>query len=478
MKKLVYILSLTIGLIMTGCTQWENVEPLSPEAIGSSNPELTVTAPDSITSDVITFTIATKNASHLAFMVVQGTGEVDYTALLQGRYSNANAAEVDPEGFEQTFNMRGAVPGEVYSIFVVAADSVGVQKTFEKVMGAFDVESPYVAGDPNLTATNNGTRATVTFNEAILRADNMGAITYDVYDADFNVILEGTATAVANGSELVVSLPSTVVFDAVVYVLLSFEEGAVEDLYGNKMAAIDNYLEDGLPNGPWWSYDPEEVIETDSFFRDGHGYAFVGKINLGNGMQEFGGPIMPLTYVESNVEIGEVSATAWTMPSILNMFGEEAISSGAVTPNEEVPAYTYASTVNSQETEIISFYDKTNGFPVLGTMILGQNNQTYTVYAADYDEEAGQVYPGWDFAVFEFQGGGQTFDGCAFIGKSPVIITIDGNQAGMVAEIDPEAFQFHDGDILMGSSKVDVLDTPVVLKNVNVNREKVFRIAE
>ena len=106
MKKLVYILSLTIGLIMTGCTQWENVEPLSPEAIGSSNPELTVTAPDSITSDVITFTIATKNASHLAFMVVQGTGEVDYTALLQGRYSNANAAEVDPEGFEQTFNMR------------------------------------------------------------------------------------------------------------------------------------------------------------------------------------------------------------------------------------------------------------------------------------------------------------------------------------------------------------------------------------
>ncbi|MBQ6938360.1 MAG: hypothetical protein IJN35_00760, partial [Muribaculaceae bacterium] len=306
MKKLVYILSLTIGLIMTGCTQWENVEPLSPEAIGSSNPELTVTAPDSITSDVITFTIATKNASHLAFMVVQGTAEVDYTALLQGRYSNANAAEVDPEGFEQTFNMRGAVPGEVYSIFVVAADSVGVQKTFEKVMGAFDVESPYVAGDPHLTATNNGTRATVTFNEAILRADNMGAITYDVYDADLNVILEGTATAVANGNELVVSLPSTVVFDAVVYVLLSFEEGAVEDLYGNKMAAIDNYLEDGLPNGPWWSYDPDEVIGSDSFFRDGHGYAFVGKINLGNGMQDFGGPIMPLTYVESNVAIGEV----------------------------------------------------------------------------------------------------------------------------------------------------------------------------
>ncbi len=484
MKKLVYILSLAIGLLMTGCAQWDPMESLPRDTWGAE-PEITIEVSplDSITgaliSDKMDVVFYLKNATNFSFVYDEGEAQsIDFTALLKGQYGGWSA-EPAVEGDTLGIQLTGFEPGKTYTIYAVVANAAGVQTTAVKTVGAVDVTAPAIVANSELSATNNGKQVTVAFDEAIVRTDAMPAVTYEVLNENLESYATGDATAMASGRNLVVSLPSTFEFDGFSIVLLSFAEGSVEDAYGNKMAALVNVLdEEGVPNGPWWSYDPNEVIETDSFFRDGHGYAFVGKIDLGNGYSDFGGPIMPLTYVESNVAIGEVSATAWTMPSILNMFSEEAISSGAVTPNEEVPAYTYASTVNGQETEIISFYDITNGFPVLGTMILGQNNQTYTVYAADYDEEAGQVYPGWDFAVFEFQGGGQTFDGCAFIGKSPVIIVIDGNQAGMVAEIDPEAFQFHDGDVLMGSSMVDVLDAPVVLKNVNVNREKVFRIAE
>ena len=105
----------------------------------------------------------------------------------------------------------------------------------------------------------------------------MGAITYDIYDENYEVVGEGTATAVANGNQLVVTLPSTVTFDAISFVLLSFEEGAVEDKFGNKMAAIDNYLEDGLPNGPWWMVDPNaKETPTDGFLREDVGFAWYG----------------------------------------------------------------------------------------------------------------------------------------------------------------------------------------------------------
>ena len=482
MKKLVYILSLAIGLILTGCAKWENFESLSPDTWGAE-PVLEVTAPDSIKTEVISFTIKTVNATNIAYMVTASPAtNIDYTILLQGMYQGSNGGEVDPEGFEQTFSLKGAVPGNTYYLYVVAANAAGVQATYEKAMGAHDLDAPYLTSDPALKATNKGYRATLTFNEAIVRSDVMGAITYDIYDENYEVVGEGTATAVANGNQLVVTLPSTVTFDAISFVLLSFEQGAVEDKFGNKMAAIDNYLEDGLPNGPWWMVDPNASEgPTEGFFKDGHGYAFVGRIDLGNGMQDFGGPVMPLTYVASDVALGEdIVATQWSMPSILNMFGEESISSGLVTPNEAVSAFTYSAQVEGGNTEIISFFDMTTGYPVLGTMALGQNGELYEVYAADYNAAAGQVNPGWDFAVFTFEGQGKTFDGCAFIGTAPVIIVIDGNQAQMVAEIDPETFQFHDGDLFSVSYGINVLDEPVVLENVNleVNRNKVFNYAK
>ncbi|MBR2379134.1 MAG: hypothetical protein IKA91_06835 [Bacteroidaceae bacterium] len=41
MKKLVYIFSLAIGLLMTGCDLWEHTEPLAPDTWGAV-PELLV----------------------------------------------------------------------------------------------------------------------------------------------------------------------------------------------------------------------------------------------------------------------------------------------------------------------------------------------------------------------------------------------------------------------------------------------------
>ena len=469
MKKLVYILSLTIGLIMTGCTPWENVEPLSPDAIGSSNPELTVVAPDSITSDVIEFTITANNASHLAYMVVQGTGEVDFTALLQGRYNGAQVGEI-PAEFEQTFSMRGAVPGETYSIFVVVADSVGVQATFEKVMGAYDVESPYVTGEYQLAPANKGTRTTVTFNEAIIRNDNMGAITYEVLDENFASIDAGTATATASGSQLTVSLPSSTVFEQLVYVLLSFEEGAVEDLYGNKMTAIVNGLDDaGIPNGPWYMYDPTVVDDEDALFKSDMGYCYYGvskSFTQDESETTVGSEFFNVTLAQAGFDLTEyfgepLTGDKWTMPSIMSILqGAEPA---------DVPAFSYEAKANDGETYTwLTFFDpeSENGLSFVGQYDLTAGGLgVVDCYSASYDASSGNLYTSWDF-VYADRNGQMVLQNA---GYKPCVIFIGDMGEGEKPYI---LFDFEDllilDETMVGAAGANFYEQPVCLENATI----------
>ena len=253
MSKIYTAIILAIGLIITSCTKLTDREYLFP------SPELTVVVPDSITSGIITFTISAKNATNLAYIIVRGVGNIDYYSLLQGEYSDAYMTSINPDGFEHTFNIKDVFPNESYSLYVAVSNNHNQIATFKKGYN-YETIPPYITYISDIkehTATNNGTRTTITFNEDIVRNDDMGAITYDVLDENLDYIATGTATATASGCQLTVSLPSSTVFEQLVFVLLSFEEGAVEDLCGNKMTAIENGLDyDLLPNGPWYMYDP------------------------------------------------------------------------------------------------------------------------------------------------------------------------------------------------------------------------------
>ena len=461
MKKLVYILSLAIGLILTGCAKWENFESLSPDTWGAE-PVLEVTAPDSIKTEVISFTIKTVNATNIAYMVTASPAtNIDYTILLQGMYQGSNGGEVDPEGFEQTFSLKGAVPGNTYYLYVVAANAAGVQATYEKAMGAHDLDAPYLTSDPALTATNKGYRATLTFNEAIVRTDVMGAITYDIYDENYEVVGEGTATAVANGNQLVVTLPSTVTFDAISFVLLSFEQGAVEDKFGNKMAAIDNYIEDGLPNGPWWMVDPNaKETPTDGFLREDVGYAWYGvstAFKQAGSETEVGSAIFNVTFEQADVDLTEffgspLKADKWSIPSIMGILKGATVA--------DVPCYVYEAPAQNGNMYTWATFFNPEGLVVAGTYDLSNSglSSKQECYLASYDPESGDLYTSWDFVVDKVNGQ----DAMVNAGlKACVIFIADlGEGEGPYILFDFEELYLLD-ESLLGTSNVNFYEEPV-----------------
>lgn len=259
MKKIVYMLPLAICLILAGCAKWDEFEPLPADTWGAVC-ELTVETPDTVTTTELPITVITRNASYVALLLSDtAMVNINYTTLLQEQYAGASRFETNYDA--DTLDLKtGVVAGNTYYLYVVGVNNAGVQTTFNKVIGAIDVTAPVITSTFPLTPTNEGRTVTLTFNETIVRESGAGAITYQVLDGTMSEVYKGTIAETdieASGRNLRVSLPTTVEFaEGVQYaVLLSFAEGAVADVYGNPMAAINNQLEDGgLPSGPWWRY--------------------------------------------------------------------------------------------------------------------------------------------------------------------------------------------------------------------------------
>ena len=284
MKKLVYILSIAIGLVVTGCAQWEDFDSLAPDTWGPV-PELTVEldaaaldAEGNLIKDYLPIRITTKHATDMGYVVSTTPAEVNYTSLLQGSYGNF-ISEVDSAGAVIEHDLEGATPGNTYYIYAVAANAAGVQTTAVKAVGAIDVDAPQPLTNPQLTATQGGKRAVIAFNENILRDETMGAIKYAIYNIDTNEFVEEgvVADATAAANNLTVTLPATVEYAAETYyiVVLSFEEGAVTDLYGNKMAAIEgvyNVNDMAVETGYWWLVEPKGNVDPNQFFNEGTYY--------------------------------------------------------------------------------------------------------------------------------------------------------------------------------------------------------------
>ena len=260
MKKIIYMLPLAICLIMAGCAKWDEFEPLPADTWGATC-ELTVETPDTVTTTELPITVITRNASYVALLLSDtAMVNIDYTTLMQEQYPGASRIETNYEGDTLDLKVSGVVAGNTYFLYVVGVNKAGVQTTFNKAIGAIDVTAPVITSTFPLTPTNEGRTVTLAFNETIVRESGAGAITYQVLDGTMTEAFKGTIAETdieASGRNLRVSLPTTVEFaEGVQYaVLLSFAEGAVSDVYGNPMAAINNQLEEGgLPSGPWWRY--------------------------------------------------------------------------------------------------------------------------------------------------------------------------------------------------------------------------------
>lgn len=468
MKKLVYMLSLAIGLIMTGCAQWENIEPMAPDTWGPVA-ELTVNTPDSVLTEALPIEIITKHATNIALTISTEPVEIDYTTLLQGGYG-ALVAEVDSAGDAKSVNYPDVVPGTTYYLYVVAANGAGVQTTFAKVIGAYDVTAPYITSVFPLTPAQQGRRVTLAFNEAIIRNDNMGAITYAVLDENLETIATGDAAATASGSNLTVTLPETVAFpeNAMSFVLLSFAEGAVTDLYENKMVAIENGLDaDLLPTGPWWSYEnnPGSDVEIEGFFQDGKILYYNGESKAlsddGKTPVEFGSPELTLTLEETGVDMSTIydgvdfTGNLWSFPSIFGIFNPDA-------PIDiyDVPCYSYDAEVEGQTYTFFTMIDAANQGLTSAGMFPISDTQKVECYLGHYNSQSGQLYFGWDFVLTNMSG----IEVAQFNGYTPCVFFVEGEQAKLLLDFDQ---LFIVDDTAFEMTGVNVYTTPVVLENYN-----------
>lgn len=398
MKKIVYMLPLAICLIMAGCAKWDEFEPLPADTWGAAC-ELTVETPDTVTTTELPITVITRNASYVALLLSDtAMVNIDYTTLLQEQYPGASRIETNYEGDTLDLNVSGVVAGNTYFLYVVGVNKAGVQTTFNKAIGAIDVTAPVITSTFPLTPTNEGRTVTLAFNETIVRESGAGAITYQVLDGTMTEAFKGTIAETdieASGRNLRVSLPASVVFaEGVQYaVLLSFAEGAVADVYGNLMAAINNQLEaGGLPSGPWWRYINEggggDTPSTDEFFHEGEyffammfdgeqqlsttaNFSYTGDFDISGWGEYFTG----------------ITAQEWSISGFL----EGSIQ--GVTP-VPFPAFSYEMTEQGQTFELMTMMVASADAPLPIAQYQGQD-----VYLVDFIESEKTLYINVEFMV-------------------------------------------------------------------------------
>ena len=256
-----------------------------------------------------------------------------------------------------------------------------------------DWEAPYIVSPYHLEASRNGRSVTMEFNRSIVRDNTMGAISYEVLveeAGEARTIYQGNfpeENIAAEGRMLTVTLPESIVFErGVTYtVLLSFEEGAVEDLYGIKMEAIVNEMqEDGQPTGPWW-------YVLDGFFQEGE-YTFAMMFDGGSGEQQL--------YTTANFSYtGDFDISGWgsyftgitAQEWSISGFLEGSIQ--GVTP-VPFPAFSYEMTEQGQTYELMTMMVASADAPLPIAQYQGQD-----VYLVDFIESESKLYINVEFMV-------------------------------------------------------------------------------
>ena len=177
----------------------------------------------------------------------------------------------------------------------------------------------------------------------------------------------------------------------------SHAEGAVADVYGNLMAAINNQLEaGGLPSGPWWRYINEggggDTPSTDEFFHEGE-YFFAMMFDGGSGEQQQLSTTANFSYT-GDFDIsgwGEyftgITAQEWSISGFL----EGSIQ--GVTP-VPFPAFSYEMTEQGQTYELMTMMVASADAPLPIAQYQGQD-----VYLVDFIESEMTLYINVEFMV-------------------------------------------------------------------------------
>lgn len=326
-----------------------------------------------------------------------------------------------------------------------------------------DWEAPYIVSPYHLEASRNGRSVTMEFNRSIVRDNTMGAISYEVLveeAGEARTIYQGNfpeENIAAEGRMLTVTLPESIVFErGVTYtVLLSFEEGAVEDLYGIKMEAIVNEMqEDGQPTGPWWCVNRPGLGE---FFQEGE-YAFDMMFDGGYGPQQ-------LSTTANFSDTGDFDLSSWGA-SYTGIIAKEWSISGFLdgliqdlTP-VPFPAYSYAMTEEGETTERMTMMVASGDAPLTIAQYQGQD-----VYLVDYVESEGTLYFNVEFVVTTDPDLGEI---AKTTSECPALAMYDEQSSGYYIIATLDDMQFYPSESLQGkSAKNGVLKATVVPTHID-----------
>ena len=326
-----------------------------------------------------------------------------------------------------------------------------------------DWEAPYIVSPYHLEASRNGRSVTMEFNRSIVRDNTMGAISYEVLveeAGEARTIYQGNfpeENIAAEGRMLTVTLPESIVFErGVTYtVLLSFEEGAVEDLYGIKMEAIVNEMqEDGQPAGPWWCVNRPGLGE---FFQEGE-YAFDMMFDGGSGPQQ-------LSTTANFSDTGDFDLSSWGA-SYTGIIAKEWSISGFLdgliqdlTP-VPFPAYSYAMTEEGETTERMTMIVASGDAPLTIAQYQGQD-----VYLVDFIESESKLYINVEFVVTTDPDLGEI---ARTTSECPALAMYDEQSSGYYIIATLDDMQFYPSESLQGkSAKNGVLKATVVPTHID-----------
>ena len=488
MKKLLYIFSIVIGLMLTGCE--DKVEPLAPDTWGPVA-ELTVNVPDTLTTDVLPIEIIVKNGKYMRFTVFTEAVDMNYTDLLKGYYGGSNLYTLESVEDTISYTLGGVTPETRYYIYVVATNEAGVETTYNTAVGAVDVDAPVIVSTQQLTPADKGRRVTLAFNENILRDDEMGAITYEVYSVDLTtgettLFATGSdVTAVATGANLTVTLPCEFAEDTYYVAMLSFAEGAVTDLYGNKMAAVQAAFDAAtleVTNGYWWLVEPAPDVNPEEFFNEGT-YNFEGVFTF-DGENFYEGAIpFTMSFVSDGYDMSQIfenapfTGTKWELNGLSSIMFEGT--------DQPFPGFSYKYQGSDGLTyEYITIIDPedANYLPCVGTVAMS-NGSEYHAYLGNLTDD-GYLSPYWDFVLVDGQGNpeGAVEDLMGVYSLETPIIIIDQNEGtgqspqwGIIVQFD-ELYLTRGGEV--EATTYTVYKEPRTLENVTFTRpgleKKVF----
>lgn len=256
MKKItLYIFALlSIGYII-GCTQFEEYQ----SDVVLPKPTATLSVSE-VADSSFTLDISTDKAGYLGYVVLSDTAAtVPAISILSESLAGA-ASTVELKTFNldgagtTTLSIKGLMPNKYYKVAVAASNADGVEsdvqtyivKTDDGVGPSLSSTSPAKSTDPSQAANFN---VVLKFDEPIGTVDaSKFTFTYIIDEVD-----AGADTAYidpANPFQVIVT--QSRVAHAGEYVSLSYDDGAVEDLSGNPVAAKISGVNGGSLVGLYW----------------------------------------------------------------------------------------------------------------------------------------------------------------------------------------------------------------------------------